>query len=202
MTIKPLNWRWLKWKLRLYAWLPAGRKAFGYQHHGFKYCRPIRQADMTAFETEIGVTLPIALRQYYTVVSDGGPGPGCGMLPLADTRYPDDSTQQIIDTQGQFPHAAAWNLAIEDSADFEERYNNPQWIAGTLCIADLGCGVHAIVVLTGAHRGEVWIDSRVNVGGIYPVVRDGKHQQFEAWYRDGLQSLSMPDSSFNAERRD
>lgn len=87
-----------------------------------------------------------------------------------------------------FPFIQAWNLWPEDSAGddgyahWEEEYNSDRHICGTLFLCGTGCGHYAMLIVTGAERGNVWGDSRVSDGGLFPFsTKDGNRMGFREW---------------------
>ncbi len=66
-----------------------------------------------------------------------------------------------------FPLTEAWNdldLIVNNDAYFQDKF-----IQGTLTITNYGCGVYAMLVITGEQSGKIWIDDRTNDNGIYPA---------------------------------
>lgn len=65
-------------------------------------------------------------------------------------------------------------------------YEDPWQAAGTLPIATLGCTMDMILVVTGAARGQVWMDDRGADGGLTP------YSDFQTWYLAWLGSRIGP----------
>jgi hypothetical protein len=133
----------------------------GWKHHRGALAEPIAAEQLRELETELGA-LPSDYRDFLAVVGVSGAGPGYGLLsPVNAARMPI--------ARGTF----AW---IDGEAP-------TQPACGVLPLAHAGCGVMWLLVLSGPHRGEVWVDARSS---------DGKAQRvapsFSVWYRDWLAS--------------
>jgi hypothetical protein len=112
-------------------------------------------------------------------VGDGGAGPGYGLYPLggSEMRHSRFEWWQLPDLlRTAFPHQQSWNHYVDDGS-----YLDPWSAAGSLPIATLGCTMDVILVVTGAHPGQVWMDDRGSDGGIQPLADD-----FAGWYLDWL----------------
>jgi hypothetical protein len=70
----------------------------------------------------------------------------------------------------------AWNdltLMMKDKADSENNpYFDSKFVQGAITIAHYGCGIYAMLVITGEQKGKIWIDDRTNDGGIYPATQN------------------------------
>ena len=133
----------------------------GALHHRHVLAPPLAAEQVAAVEAQIG-PLPADYRDFLASVAGSGAGPGYGLLsPLAEV--------QLAFAAGQF-----------DWIDGEAPRGTA---AGAVCLAHAGCGVMWLLVVTGRHRGEVWVDARS---------ADGKGHRcaasFAAWYRDWLTS--------------
>ena len=49
---------------------------------------------------------------------------------------------------------------VPPAALTEDEYFDDRWIAGSMAIANYGCGHHYLLVVTGEERGQVWFDGR------------------------------------------
>lgn len=125
---------------------------FGANQHGWQ-SRAVAPEAIDAFEREHGVSLPAGYRRWLVEVGVGA-GPYYGLDPLpAGTDAPG----------GSF---------TPDTATAEP--GTP--IPGTVQLAHEGCGYFDLLVLTGPHAGEVWVDVREGGG---PIARI--YPTFEAW---------------------
>lgn len=121
-------------------------------------------------------------------MGDGGPGPGFGLHPLSHgARELDRLGDGYLATP--FPHTTAWDPESYHPAFMappaggaltEHEYLDDRWTAGSLVVADTGCGCVCRLVVTGPARGQVWCDNRLSDGGIVP---DG---DFRTWYETWL----------------
>ena len=114
-----------------------------------------------AFETAHGVVLPEPYRTFVAEIADGsyvGP-PEYGLVPLAS--LPDDwgrgRAERVLSKP--FPLTEAWFWEEEDSgpcaeldARIEEVFDHGSVVLGTE-----GCGMYWHLVVTGPHRGHVWL---------------------------------------------
>ena len=90
---------------------------------------------------------------------------------------------------------------MEGDTPDEAPYSDPMHVAGSIEVADYGCGIEARLVVRGPECGLMWIDDRTNDGGIYPCTLrccaylhdhhglppdDDRHLTFLEWYSDWL----------------
>lgn len=131
----------------------------GVRHHRYLLAPPMPVEALADLEARIG-QLPADYRDFLATVGEAGAGPGYGLLsPRKD--------MQMSHARGEF----AWD-------DGESPRGG---LAGVLCLAHAGCGVVWLLVISGRHRGEVWVDAASS---------DGKARRcatsFSSWYRDWL----------------
>ncbi|MFB6704345.1 SMI1/KNR4 family protein [Streptomyces sp. NPDC056333] len=113
-----------------------------------------------AFEAEHGVVLPEPYRTFVAEITDGshsGP-PEYGLLPVADLPNDWGNDEQERDLSKPFPLAAPW-VWEEDSDQFEDAdeileqvYNH-----GSIVLGTDGCAMNWHLIVTGSHRGHVWL---------------------------------------------
>jgi hypothetical protein len=65
----------------------------------------------------------------------------------------------------------------------EDEYFDLRWTAGSLIIAEFGCGAFHRLIVSGPARGQVWFDDCANDAGLTPGA------EFEPWYLDWLTNL-------------
>ncbi|WP_232660616.1 hypothetical protein [Pseudonocardia sp. TRM90224] len=63
----------------------------------------------------------------------------------------------------------------------EDEYFDVRRTAGSLIIAEFGCGAFHRLVVTGPARGQVWFDDRASDGGLSPQT------DFRTWYEGWLE---------------
>lgn len=122
--------------------------------------------------------------------------PGLGLWPLGWD--PTDRQLEAWDAGGwpdrpeeRFPHLSPWNVPAELLADappadapwdvldaYAERVDDANWRTGlndgAIPIANLGCAIRVMLVVSGPERNHIWIDDRANDGGLYPAA-SGDH---------------------------
>jgi hypothetical protein len=133
----------------------------GWNHHGGALSAPLSADDLGDVETMIG-ELPTDYRDFLAAIGEFGAGPGYGLLsPMVAARM-QTGGGTFAWTDGEGPKQAA---------------------RGVLPLAHAGCGVMWLLVLTGSHRGEVWVDARSSDGRARRVAAS-----FSVWYREWLAS--------------
>ncbi|TVT62643.1 SMI1/KNR4 family protein [Amycolatopsis rhizosphaerae] len=159
----------------------AGCVVFGASKHRYRFGAPLRESAVIEFEQRHQVTLPESYRAFLVGIGDGGAGPYYGLFRLdgsdiAERDREDRWVPGLLATP--FPHVTAWNPNGPDSLDrmSDEEYFAPEWVAGSLVIAEYGCGAFFRLILSGPARGQVWFDDRASDGGLTP----GPH--FRDWY--------------------
>jgi hypothetical protein len=138
------------------------------------------ERDVVAFERRHDVVLPEAYRAFLLMVGRGGAGPGYGVYEF-DGRWMRSELRDVeADVPGflsaPFPHVSEWNEYRD-----EDSYCDPRLVAGSLPIATLGCTMDVRLVVTGAARGQVWMDDRGADNSLFPIGDD-----FMSWYWDWL----------------
>jgi hypothetical protein len=133
----------------------------GWAHHAGVIAAPLSEDRIRDVEAKIG-ELPSDYRDFLSLVGEFGAGPGYGLLsPVNGARYPVGGGN-FTWTDGEEPKQPA---------------------RAVLPLAHAGCGVVWLLVLSGAHRGEIWVDARSSDGKARRVA-----SSFSAWYRDWLAS--------------
>ncbi|MFJ4831825.1 SMI1/KNR4 family protein [Streptomyces sp. NPDC088747] len=117
-----------------------------------------------AFEAEQGIVLPEPYRTFVAETTDGsysGP-PDYGLLSVAEV--PDDwgGEEEERDLSRPFPLTEAWmweedSEPAEDTDEILERVYNH----GSIVLGTDGCAMNWHLVVTGPHRGHVWMISDV-----------------------------------------
>ncbi|MFJ8038995.1 SMI1/KNR4 family protein [Kitasatospora sp. NPDC096147] len=159
---------------------------FGAGTHRYALRPRLAEDEVRAFERAHGIALPADYRSFVTEVGDGPAGPGHGLMPLLSPR-PEavglpEWDQWAVDGEwsddrrpgrlaAPFPLAGPLRGRI-DAIDPPT--------AGTLLLAEEGCGVYLRMVLNGPCAGEVWrLDT--DWAGFVPV-----HPDFRSWYANWL----------------
>lgn len=143
----------------------------------FRLNPPLSESQLVAFEKEYGVTLPDQYRDFLRYIGNGGTTLAGQLYPL-DVRFRE---KEKLNLTRPFPLTEALNDFPEDEDD--ETFD--AHTSGTICIEDRGCGVTALLVVTGSERGNIWIDGRSGDYGIYPM-QVISNRGFFAWYNSML----------------
>ncbi|MFD7818647.1 SMI1/KNR4 family protein [Streptomyces sp. NPDC059785] len=113
-----------------------------------------------AFEADHGIVLPEPYRSFVAEITDGsssGP-PEYGLLPLAE--LPDDwgGGGRERELREAFPLAEAWMWEEdEEPADDAGRLLDRVHHHGSVVLGTDGCAMNWHLVVTGPHRGHVWL---------------------------------------------
>jgi SMI1 / KNR4 family (SUKH-1) len=195
----------LKNKLIQLALLDTTFEIFGSDSHQYQLNPCLQEEEIEEFEAKYNIKLPSDYRDFLLEVANGGAGPGYGLyaLPIIDYQgyIPGGKTETLHQEKNDslcqpFPLKEAWNdlnlITKNEAGSASDRiaYFDNKYIQGTLTIANYGCGIYAILVITGEQRGNVWIDDRTNDGGIYPASVNFCHD----FHDDDLEDL-QPDEA-------
>ena len=131
-------------------------------NHNYQLNPPLQLAQIEAFEAEYGVLLPAEYRAFLMKIGDGGAGPYDGLPRL------NEAPRTALETP--FPHRDFFDVSDDENLP-DDAYGN-QWIAGALTLSDQGCGMHDLLVISGAETGQMWQDDRSNGFGIFPLARN------------------------------
>jgi hypothetical protein len=122
---------------------------------------PLGWAGVRGFEAAHGVVLPEPYRTFVAEVCDGcaaGP-PDYGLVPLsalpADHGRNADAVRELAKP---FPLTAAWPWDGGGLPEAElDRLRTPVFDHGSIVLGTDGCGMDWHLVVTGPHRGHVWL---------------------------------------------
>jgi hypothetical protein len=113
-----------------------------------------------AFEAQHGVVLPEPYRTFVAEITDGsysGP-PEYGLVPLAS--LPDDwgksRPERILSKPFPLTEAWFWEEVPGPSADLDARLGEV-FDNGSVVLGTEGCGMYWHLVVTGPHRGHIWL---------------------------------------------
>lgn len=153
---------------------------FGADRHRYRLGPTLSVGDLARFEREHEITLPNAYGTFTTTVGNGGAGPYYGMYRHdgADWNNPhrELEQQQPGFLAMPFPHSEPF---LPEPGNGEDFYA-PSWLAGTLVLAEFGCGAYFRLVVTGPARGQVWFDDLASDQGLTPG------PDFHDWYQTWL----------------
>jgi len=176
---------------------PRGSEVFGSSRHGWRLQPPWSAAAIATFEARHGICLPIGYRAFLGGVASSGAGPLYGLfepgtwVPGAEAESW-EGTADLAPLAEPFPYQQAWNLpgerieelwAASDEGDdriFAE-YLDPAIARGAMPIADMGCAIRVLLVISGPEAGRIWIDDRANGRGIWPEDGLGFTTWYESW---------------------
>lgn len=170
----------LKKKLTQLAILDATFEVFGSESHQYQFKPCLSNKDIQTFESRYNIRLPSEYRNFLLEVGNGGAGPGYGLSGLSEIKSEDVISEKLYQENYEilskpFPLTEAWNdldLIVTNntgSVTNNDAYFDDKFIQGTLTITNYGCGIYAMLVITGEQSGKIWIDDRTNDNGIYPT---------------------------------
>ncbi|MEH1906521.1 MAG: SMI1/KNR4 family protein [Nostoc sp.] len=170
----------LKKKLTQLAILDATFEVFGSESHEYQFKPCLSNKDIQVFESRYNITLPSEYRNFLLEIGNGGAGPGYGLSGLLGIEHEDVILEKLYQENYEilskpFPLTEAWNdldLIVKNNQGFvanSDAYFDDKFIQGTLTITNYGCGIYAMLVITGEQSGKIWIDDRTNDNGIYPA---------------------------------
>ena len=165
-----------------------GSITYGADNHLFELNPVISQAEIAKFETKHRVTLPEDYKFFITKIGNGGAGPGNGLLPIEKWSY------GLRDVESDFLSIPFFNGVEKNwrmSSKLDDPYFSNKYVSGSIRISDYGCGIHYMLVITGNEKGNIWVDDRANIDGIYKVYHEDdedntKPETFESWYTTWL----------------
>jgi len=116
---------------------------------------PRSEEALASFEARHRVALPAEYRAFLLAFGDVTLVTEQGIAPLARAASPERLSRD-------FPFRETW-LYSPDAPEPEDP------LLGCLELADEGCGIRSLLVVSGPEHGHVWIDSRADDYGIYPL---------------------------------
>ncbi|MEH1873233.1 SMI1/KNR4 family protein [Nostoc sp.] len=170
----------LKKNLTQLAILDATFEVFGSELHQYQFKPCLSNKDIQVFESRYNIKLPTEYRNFLLEIGNGGAGPGYGLSGLSGIESEDVIPEKLYPENYEilskpFLLTEAWNdldLIVKNNTAFvtnNNKYFDDKFIQGTLPITNYGCGIYAILVVTGEQSGKIWIDDRTNDNGIYPA---------------------------------
>jgi hypothetical protein len=142
--------------LELLEEFDAGRVVFGAGQHNYERGLPRSDDELAAFEKHAQLTLPDEYRAFVRQQWSSGAGPYYGLQALGE---PSAELARPFDV----------NLTAEAP------------LVGAIRLADQGCGMTSVLVVSGAQRGQVWADRRDNGG---PMTFEAP--SFDAWFGEWI----------------
>jgi hypothetical protein len=123
---------------------------------------PVSPDEIADFEDRFGVELPPEYRSFLIEVSAGGPGPGYGLYQF-DRSDLDEAlgrcswnnfTEPTEFYRSPFPFTAPTSLTAEEVERDPEVADRQ--LEGTWVLADYGCAIYMLLVLSGPSAGQLW----------------------------------------------
>lgn len=144
--------------------------------HRYQLGPCLTETALAEIEARYKIRLPADYRAFLLTIGDGGAGPYYGLFSLTDSlQAAHQKGGPIPDVLAQpFPHTDAYMRPIADEAAiqaFLQTVNDPKHVQGTLPIADFGCGVEVLLVISGVRAGTLWLDDRDSDNGVWPLYR-------------------------------
>ena len=120
---------------------------------------PLGWVGLRAFESEHNITLPEPYRTFVAEIANGcesGP-PEYGLVPLSMLADPAESQERKLDKP--FPlTTGSWQLWEDSRPDEElEALFSSVKDHGSIMLGNDGCGMFWHLIVTGEHRGHVWL---------------------------------------------
>ena len=177
-------------KLKILKELDTNYKVFGAESHQYNFNSVLTENEFTLFEETHKIKLPEDYRQFLKTIGNGGCGPSFGLFKLETGIYdiPFNKKQsEIINLNKEFKFTNFWNLEENPKEDYDkwlDEYDDIKWANGMIRINHLGSGMYSNLIISGKEKGNIWIDSRTNEGGIYPSNYYNKaiKNDFLSWY--------------------
>jgi hypothetical protein len=177
-------------KLKTLKELDTEYKVFGADSHQYNFNPEITEDELMQFEKKNRIKLPKDYRNFIKTIGNGGCGPDFGLFKLKTGIYdiPFNKKQsEIINLEKEFKFIDFWNLEEFPKDDYDiwlDEYDNIKWTNGMLRINHLGSGKYSNLIISGKEKGNIWIDSRTNEGGIYPSnnYNTALKNDFLSWY--------------------
>ncbi|MFJ8441538.1 SMI1/KNR4 family protein [Kitasatospora griseola] len=118
-------------------------------------------AGVHAFEAQHGVVLPEPYRTFVAEIADGwaeGP-PAYGLVPLAGLPgdWGDGRPERVLGRPFPLTGRCSWE-GDEDTPEEElDEAIEPVFNDGSIVLGTDGCGMYWHLVVTGRHRGHIWL---------------------------------------------
>ncbi len=169
---------------------------FGANSHKYSFNPTINEEELVLFENKFEVKLPKDYRNFITNIGNGGCGPNFGFFRPENGIYDiplNKKQSEIIALKKEFKFKKSWNLEDFPKNDYDkwlDEYDDIKWTNGMLRINHLGSGMYSNLIISGIEKGNIWIDSRTNEGGIYPSNYYNKElkNDFLSWYLNWIES--------------
>lgn len=196
----------IKDKLRELRQIDKNFEVFGAASHEYQFNEPIPIEKLNKFEEKFEVELPKDYKAFISEIGNGGAGPYYGIHPLKRNLGKFIQKNKFELLKFDFPHKEQWNWPEkilskfdelkededEDLSDFFdkifwEQYCKDELTYGSINIAEYGCALTFLLVISGDDKGKVWFDQRADYKGLNPITDDnGNKLDFSDWYVEWL----------------
>ena len=159
-------------------------KAHGAESHRYEMQPVVEKSELADWENHHGIRLPNTYASFLTLIGNGPCGPGFGLTP-----FPHGNPNAGNECKILCP-------ITSDETDSANRYHNAVADqSGFIRLADYGCAMYAVLILTGDFAGQIWLDSAGSgdITPFPPVLHDlsrddsvNSNLNFLQWYDDWL----------------
>lgn len=142
-----------------------GFNVYGAGSHRYSLRPPLEARCLVEFERRHGIELPEEYREFLLQVANGGAGPGYdGLWPLEVEKDYGDLLKR------HFPFKDLWcpRCSQETLEEMQARTGAVELTQGSIGIGSYGCSMEIHLVVSGANRGQVWVDDFGGDNGIWP----------------------------------
>ncbi|MCW3839475.1 SMI1/KNR4 family protein [Micromonospora yasonensis] len=180
----------------------------------------LTSGELDDLQQQIGAELPNDYQQFLLHVGRGGPGPSYGITPVGkvEGRWAwrgEGYEHRPVNLADPFPlRTSDWRVQAEleaaypdwfafaTQANYEaavqtwhDRHDSivfdPRRTYGAIPICEEGCGLRALLIVTGPERGHIWLDHRADGRGLTPAwLPHHPRITFAQWYRDWIERQS------------
>ncbi|WP_239648020.1 SMI1/KNR4 family protein [Nocardiopsis ganjiahuensis] len=189
--------------------MPGARDQYGANGRSLPLAVPLSEAEVAEAEMQWGVSLPDDYRGFLLEVGAGGAGPGYGLSTLRRTAtgwawIGEGPSTRHATLSVPFPTAQERERLLAEHEDrepdragfatqeaFDAAYR--EWrgadddlfnrlAEGAVCLSHEGCDHFHWLVMTGAERGNMWVDGFPAEGGFRPLGTPQTRISFTDWY--------------------
>ena len=143
---------------------PDGKAGEAWSHQ-YRLLPPLEYHRLEEFERRHEIVFPEEYREFLLQVAGGGTGPGCdGLWALDVERDHGDLLQR------PFPFEKLWCPVCfsETREQARARTGAVDLTQGSLGIGSYGCSLVIHLVVSGAARGQIWVDDLGSDNGFWP----------------------------------
>ncbi len=171
------------------------------KEHGFFLQPTLSQEVISQFEARNQIELPSGFREFLAEIGNGGAGPYYGLYPLnAQDVIPQLKSPFLLgEALSLVGHCSDTNRLEEFfircktiegytenfEACCEKIVNDLSFWNGALPIANYGCGIEVVLIVSGQCKGQVWVNDFANLMGLFPVHTTNdldSRLTFREWY--------------------